>query len=421
MATRKYRKSRPRKSIRRRQSVRGHRQSTAGMILPLVDVRTLADLPMFEKAMNSNTKKACMVWAIWCPHCHTMMPHFDAAAKSPDRSIQAIKVEEKMLPAVNEILTTKVNKNAKPINVEGYPSIILVDDKGNKMTDIEPVRDTKVMTKVMNQVGPLANAAGLSGKNEKEAVEPNANNASNMANMLGEPSPPNASKANNVNKANKANKGNKNILANIGIANEGLAAAPRTKNIDIGEDTLLGSLAAEPNKNKGVKLNSIPVNKMNNTGKNRAPMESLKAATAPSSINTTPPSAAISTNSTKASNSVPTSMKKLSEQVERETSMIAPLSPPSMNVDLDMGPGMSEIEGEESISNNLSAEQRVSGGGRRGGSLYAAMARTTYTLAPAAALLATAAMVMKGKRGNAGKRRGTHRRAKKSRRISRRR
>ena len=59
------------------------------------------------------------------------------------------------------------------------------------------------------------------------------------------------------------------------------------------------------------------------------------------------------------------------------------------------------MEESESISNKLTAEQKVSGGGynrKDGGSLYSAMARTTYLLAPAAGLLATAAMVMKGKK-----------------------
>jgi thiol-disulfide isomerase/thioredoxin len=424
MATRKYRKSQPRRrrSVRgsakrytytdgKMRSVRGHRQSTAGMILPLVDVRTMADLPMFEKAMNTNNKKACMVWAMWCPHCHTMMPHFDAAAKSPNRSIQAIKVEEKMLPEVNRILTTKVNRNAKPINVEGYPSIILVDEKGNKMTDIEPVRDTKVMTKVMEQVGPLATEAGLNNprltaNNAKNMgkVGPtpniNSNNAANMANMIALPKAPsmNMNKGNSG-KNNNQNKGNakaKNILANIGIANEGLAAGP--KNIDVGEDELRGSIASNRDKNSNIKLNSMKKNNVAKKG-NSIKIGVPEDAVAPSPINTTPPPSSMTAEKALRAgpnNAFPKSMRQLSEEAEKITSMTAPLSPPSASGDLEQNPEMSEVE-DYSISNDLTAEQRVSGGGR-GGSLYAAMARTAYTLAPAAALLATAAMVMKDKR-----------------------
>lgn len=410
MATRKHRKSRP----RRRRSVRGHMQPTV-VILPIVDVRTMADLPMFEKAMKSNKNKACMVWARWCPHCHTMMPHFDAAAKSPNRSVEAIKIEESMLPAVNNILTAKVNKNAKPINVEGYPSIILVDKKGNKITDIEPVRDTKVMTEVMEKAGPLATEAGLN----KVTNAVNANNASNAANMIAPPASMNKNKGNSVNEnANKTKK----LLANIGIANEGLAAGP--KNIDVGEDELKGSIASlAPQKNNSIKLNSMK----NNAQKVKSvKVEVPKESIAPSPINTTPPPSMTAENAfnaasvkqgSNANNAFPKSMKQLSEEAEKITSMQAPLSPPSASGDMEGIPDMSEVAEQESISNDLTPEQKVSGGGR-GGSLYAALARTTYTLAPAAALLATAAMVMKKKhRGNtrksskkAAKRRGGSRR-----------
>ena len=75
---------------------------------------------------------------------------------------------------------------------------------------------------------------------------------------------------------------------------------------------------------------------------------------------------------------------------------------------------------EESISNTLTPEQKLSGGysaSTRGGSLLSAMARTTYTLAPAAALLATAALVMKRKNHKQTKKsRPSHLRRKMSRR-----
>jgi hypothetical protein len=58
---------------------------------------------------------------------------------------------------------------------------------------------------------------------------------------------------------------------------------------------------------------------------------------------------------------------------------VSPLSPPNVSDDI------------ESISNRLTPEQKV------GGSLIEAISSTTYKLAPAAALLATAVTVMKKK------------------------
>ena len=400
MATRKFRKSRPRKTVRRR------RVSTAGKILPPLDVRSNKHLKDFEKRIKQGDLTIILVWAPWCPHCHTMMPHFDAAAKSANRSIQAVKVEETMLPAVNQVLTNSINKQAKPLNVEGYPSIIVVDKKGNKVTDIEPVRDTASMTSLMENAGPLAKEAGLNTPSEDpQAVATSVKNSLKM----------------NKNNGNK-NKP-KNILANIGMSEEGLVSgmpknavmngnslkpANSPKNIDLGEDELKGSIASMNTSNKAIKLNSIPTNQLGNAGQpsKKASIEPPKEAIAPSPLNTfNAPKMTVT--------APPTNMKKLSQEAEEITSLAAPLTPPNAVEDMDTS------ENVESISNSLTPEQKVSGGGRAsGGSLYSAMARTTYTLAPAAALLATAAMVMKGRKHSNRK---THKHSKKSRKSLRRR
>ena len=390
MATRKFRKSRARKTSRGKRTVRRHRVSTAGKILPPLDVRSKKHLSEFERRIKKGPLTIIMVWAPWCPHCHTMMPHFDAASKSPNRSIQSVKVEEKMLPAVNQIMARNINKSVAPLNVEGYPSIIVVDKQGNAVTNVEPVRDTESMTSLMAEAGPIAESAGLNGINKNMS-------ASNVKNSVIKNSLKNIAKnVTNVTNANNAanamamtvNKGNnkRNLLANIGVENEGLVSGANSiRNSDVGEDELLGSIASKNANNKSIKLNSIPANKLANAGVNetKSVKESLKNATAPSPLNTF-----ADENSKKSALS-----GNMNKEAEAVTSLASPLLPPSV---------ASDMEDTESISNSLTAEQKVSGGGySKGGSLYSAMAQTTYTLAPAAALLATAALVMKGKkRGN---------------------
>ena len=395
MSTRKFRKSRPRKTVRRR------RVSTAGKILPPLDVRSSKHLKEFEKRIKQGDLTIILVWAPWCPHCHTMMPHFDAAAKSPNRSIQAIKVQDTMLPAVNQTLTGSINKSAKPLNVEGYPSIIVVDKQGNKVTDIEPVRDTKTMTSLMENAGPLAKEAGLNTP---------GNNQAQVANAVKNSLKPNA----NIGNANK-NKGANGLLKNMGFEEEGLVSGMPSnmninspRNIDVGEEELKGSIASVNTSNKPIKLNSIPANKLNNAGKNskKATPEAPEEAIAPSPLNTfnAPKNEA---------RALPADMKKLSQEAEEVTSLASPLTPPNAVEDID------NSEKVESISNKLTPEQKISGGGRaKGGSMYSVLARTTYTLAPAAALLATAAMVMKGKKRSSRK---TRKHSKKSRKTHRRR
>jgi thiol-disulfide isomerase/thioredoxin len=377
MATRKSRKSRFRgKTARSKRTARRRRSAVAGKIMPPLDVRSSKQLQEFKKRIEKGPVTFIMVWAPWCPHCHTMMPHFDAASKSPMRTAQSIKVEDKMLPAVNEMLTGQINRSAKPLNVEGFPSIIAVDKKGNVITDIEPIRNTNTMTKVMAEAGPIAEEAGLN-KTEVNMIEANSAIQNGIKNVISSP--------------NMAPNGP--ALGNLGLENKGLASTA-TKNIDIGEEGLKGSIASL-NAPKAVgKLNAIPENKMTNAGINNVKGSKLNMAeaTAPSALNSFP-------EKNVKSNGLPSSMKDVEKEAEMITSMAAPLLPPSNGADLETEP----------ISNELTPEQKLSGGGKRanGGSLYSAMARTTFTLAPAAALLATAAMVMKK---NSSKKRMTKKR-----------
>ena len=171
------------------------RRSTAGKILPPLDVRSNKQLKEFERRIKQGGITIVLVWAPWCGHCHKFMPHFDEAAKSPNRSVQAVKVEETMLPAVNAVLTKNINKSAKPLSVEGYPSLLVVDKNGNAVTAIEAVKNTEVMTNVMNNAGPLAEEAGINvGENianlansSLPATQPVINLRSNTV-SIGEPS-----------------------------------------------------------------------------------------------------------------------------------------------------------------------------------------------------------------------------------------
>jgi hypothetical protein len=280
------------------------------------------------------------------------------------RTTQSIKVEDKMLPAVNEMLTGQINKSAKPFNVEGFPSIIAVDKKGNVVTNIEPIRNTATMTKVMAEAGPIAEEAGIN-KSEVNMIEVNSAVKNNLKNVIKAP--------------NASIKPNGPALANLGLEETGLVGGP--KNIDVGEEELKGSIASL-NSPKSVKnLNSIPANNMKNAGINKVKDIKLNIveATAPSGVNSFP-------NKNIKSNAPPASMKEVEKEAEAITSMAAPLAPSNSSIDMESEP----------ISNQLTPEQKLSGGGgSKGGSLYSAMARTTFTLAPAAALLATAAMVMK--------------------------
>jgi thiol-disulfide isomerase/thioredoxin len=326
------------KKLPSRKTVRRHKKSTSGKIKVPLDVRSEKDLLPLKKLLQKKPLTIILVYATWCPHCHTMMPHFDEAAKSPKNTVSAVKINETMLNSVNNFVKKNVNKDAEPISVKGYPSIILVNKKAEKVTDLEPVRDTDVMKKVMEESGNLAVTAGI---DESLQLNKNKVNRNKPASQVVE---------------DVIEKNLVNVSSNTGLAEK---------------INLANSIT-----------NSNKVNKKNKK-------ESMENATAPSPLN----SFAVTNGSIKANgangkslNLLPTKeMKEEAEQLESISGPVYPVSPPSLNSSNDVDSII--------ISNKLSPAQKVGGG--RGGSLFEAMTRTTYTLAPAAALLATAAMVMR--------------------------
>ena len=296
MATRNSRKGQ--RKFKPRRTARGHQQTSTGRILPPFDVRSKGQIGELMKMITKGPLTIMLVYADWCGHCHHFMPHFDKAAENSNHSIKKVKVNDTMMNDVNEAIKHN-NHKAKPFKVQGYPSVMLIGQDGNEISQIEPVKDTAVMTKVMNQSAALANEAGLF-KNVSAPEEPTA-----LSEM----------------KASIRPNNERNTPPKVASLK-----ASATPDFIVDDDTDMGE-------SEGVSLTlNNSVNKMNNNE----------------------PSLAV---------------------------------PPSMNQDHEM-------------ENNIESV-------KKGGSLYAAMSQSAYTLAAPAALLATAALMMKrNTRRKHGKRHG---------------
>jgi hypothetical protein len=206
-----------------RKTARGHKQSVSGSILPPLDVRSEKDLSELKRRIKMGLITIILIYADWCGHCHHIMPHFDAASKTPGRNIQSVKINETMLDKVNQSINEGINQKAKPYKVEGYPSIILVDQNGNKVSDVNPVKDTKVLSEVMRQMSPPREGSRREG--EAEAEEEGE----------GEP--------NSLNRSQEGEEVNKSTsMGRLLGKDSGLAT--RRQNSYMGEEQLLGSTAA---------------------------------------------------------------------------------------------------------------------------------------------------------------------------------
>ena len=117
-----------------RRKIKSTRRSISGKI----DVRSNKDLPKFIKALKNKNLSLIFVYAPWCPHCHTMMPHFNKAAKNSKNTLTPIAIKDTMLDSVNDTIKKSVNKSATPLKVDGYPSFLVLNKQGNVVTPIRP-------------------------------------------------------------------------------------------------------------------------------------------------------------------------------------------------------------------------------------------------------------------------------------------
>jgi thiol-disulfide isomerase/thioredoxin len=147
-------------------TARGHQQSSAA-IFPPIDIHSKDDIERAIKQIMKGPVTILLVYADWCGHCHDLMPHWDAAANSPSRTVPSIKLNEKNTESFNSALKS-LNQNQSSIHVSGYPSVLLLDSKGNKITMLEGKKDTASLTQLMSRSGPLAEQAGLSQKPQEQ-------------------------------------------------------------------------------------------------------------------------------------------------------------------------------------------------------------------------------------------------------------
>lgn len=352
MAPRRSRKAkRSRRAYRRtRKTARGHRHSTAGKILPPIDILSEDLLHEFGKRMNNGPIAFVLFYADWCNHCHHLMPHFDAAAKSKKRTSQVIKVPDYMIPALNAYIKKNINSNAVPYKPDGFPTMYTASIDANPLTTQTPTPDTKKLEMLMIESGiaakeaqlnmPSFNRASMSKEEVAEAIastqliDPSSNSISRM-------------------KTKSAPKPDFVIPA---VGN----AAPVIR-VNTSLPALSATISRSAKKNESI-------NKPINEPVFNKPVVEEEEINMP----VTSPKAA-----------------PLTEEIKEITSMEQQLTPPVLPA----------YNPEKDMIRKLPLNERLNGG-----SLYGAMAKTAYTLAPAAVLMATAAMTFKHRTNHKSKR-----------------
>ena len=342
-----------------RKTVRGHRHSTTGTLYPPLDVRTPHDVQEILKRITKGPVTVVLVYADWCGHCHTLMPHFKAASKLPQRNSQVISIPDYRLKEYNKVIKS-LNRSAPTLNVEGYPSVVLVGSDGTKLSEIASTKEA--LESAMVNVAPVAVEAGLNAVDAMEVedamdVEPNSIRPLSARRI---PSPRNKLPEEIVNMSvNEIVPTSRDSVRNItmeeiGVEPTGLASGPK-------------KLASFEHLNDDI---------INRGDMGVAPPLSTKLSTRRiSGVNV--PESAIKQN------------KITAKEAEEITSLRAPVSSQS-----ETASSLVDPYSTSDVSDTVPIRTK----GIKGGSLYGIMSQSAYRLAPAGVLLATAAAVMRNPR-----------------------
>lgn len=347
-------RTRQRKFRKGRKTVRGHRHSTTGTLYPPLDVRTPNAVQDIIKRITKGPVTVVLIYADWCGHCHTLMPHFKAASKLPQRNAQVISIRDDMLPRYNKAINS-FNRSAPELNVEGYPSVLLVGPDGTKLSEIASTKEA--LHSAMVNAGPVAVEAGLAepmsivSTTQRQLPSPRTESPEEIVN--------NVVKNEIVSPSRNSVNGNRNSVKNvtmeeIGMEPTGLATQPSFEHLDNDEIINGEKIGVAPSVSTNTSMYDPSTKRKTLSGMN-IPESAIK----------------------KSSSTI------TAKEIE-DSSLHQPLT--SVN---------NETTSSLVVPNDTSDIIPIRTKGIKGGSLYGIMSQSAYRLAPAAVLLATAAAIMK--------------------------
>jgi thiol-disulfide isomerase/thioredoxin len=150
----------------------------------MLDIRSEKDIDELSTLLKKSRHTLVLLYADWCPHCHTYLPVWDQLSTLPGRTANMAKVHFDMQEKIPAIAKAKI---------QGYPSVIKVlpdgtieefkDESGESTNALPNMRDNEVMKKNL-VIEPVSKTNNFKKTVSNRAQVAKAANAANVANAV---------------------------------------------------------------------------------------------------------------------------------------------------------------------------------------------------------------------------------------------
>jgi thiol-disulfide isomerase/thioredoxin len=151
-----------------------------------INVRNEAEADNALEIMKKSPITIVLVFANWCPHCHSYMETWNKLKKLPNRApmveMDAASEEPGAKEAVQEFLSNIKGPDGFPMEVNAFPTVLSVkNNKGSLMAEpVENSRDENAMEEMLNNNAPQGSVVEAENMPNKKSPEEATKNVASM-------------------------------------------------------------------------------------------------------------------------------------------------------------------------------------------------------------------------------------------------
>ena len=143
----------------------GSSGSSSGSKAPSLDIKSSADVKKALEIMRKHPLTIVLVFANWCPHCHTFMgDRWNKYKSLPNRTSPMISVEQQQSA---ELLKSLRGENGESVSVNAFPTVLasttVANSASNIATPVSTGNDSAMISLLENGSNAVTGSSGMSG------------------------------------------------------------------------------------------------------------------------------------------------------------------------------------------------------------------------------------------------------------------